>query len=188
MTSEHNFFGFNLLSGAPGSPISLDVHYFGAGSDDSEIIANTVFTPSRTWRQDDLITNYEITTLQQTANHKFLGWKKCKITTGRIPVQNGDILYVKNLDISTNVYSGIYKSDYSAIAGFNINESATHVKDVDLSGEWEQFTINNSNAGFIRITGAPSIFKDTNGRGFWGKYDVTQLNIIVNIKRNGEWL
>ena len=108
--------------------------------------------------------------------------------TNYIPVQNGDILYVKNLDISTNVYSGIYKSDYSAIAGFFINESATHVKDVDLSGEWEQFTINNANAGFIRITGAPSIFKDTNGSGFWGKYDVTQLNIIVNIKRNGEWL
>lgn len=108
--------------------------------------------------------------------------------TNYIPVQNGDVVYVKNLDISTNVHSGIYKSDYSAIAGFYINESATHVKDVDLSGEWEQFTINNENAGFIRITGAPSIFKNTGGSGFWGKYDVTQLNIIVNIKRNGEWV
>lgn len=109
--------------------------------------------------------------------------------TNYIPVQNGDIVYVKNLDISTTVYSGIYKSDYTAISGFMMTSSASaYVKDIDLSGEWEQFTINNANAGFIRICGAPSIYKDANGKGFFGKYDVTKLDIVINIKRNGTWL
>ena len=95
--------------------------------------------------------------------------------TNYIAVRNGDIVYVKNFNISTATYSGIYKSDKTAISGFVMTASggAGYVKDIDLSGEWEQFTIDNANAGYIRITGANAL---------------TSEDIIVNIKRNGEWL
>lgn len=110
--------------------------------------------------------------------------------TNYIAVQNGDEVHVKNLDISTTTYSGIYKSDKSNIKGFMMTASggAGYVKNIDLSGEWERFTIDNANAGYVRICGQPSIVKNANGSNFEDKYDINAINIIVNIKRNGTWL
>lgn len=97
------------------------------------------------------------------------------ILTNYIAVQNGDIVYVKSLNISNSTYSGIYKSDKTAIKGFIMTASggAGYVKDINLSGEWEQFTIDNANAGYIRIC---------------GDNEPPYENIIINIKRNGAWL
>lgn len=84
------YYNFDLLSGAPGSPISLAIHYFGAGSDGATISAATIFEPSPTWRDGETIQNYAITTLTQTPNYKFVGWKKCTISDDKIPIQGGD--------------------------------------------------------------------------------------------------
>lgn len=111
--------------------------------------------------------------------------------TNYIPVQNGDIVYVKGLDISTTAYSGIYKADKTAIKGFLMTDSggSGYVKDINLTGEWEQFTINNASAGFVRICGTPSSFDlSGNTKTFFERCDINSLNIIVNIKRNGAWL
>jgi len=113
--------------------------------------------------------------------------------TNYIAVQNGDIVYVKNLDIATTIGSGLYKSDENktAIGGFTMPSSGAlsgYVKDVDLSGEWEQFTIDNANAGYVRICGIPSNVINSSGSKFEDKYDINNLGIIVNIKRNGVWL
>lgn len=97
------------------------------------------------------------------------------VLTNYIAVQNGDIVCAKNFNISPTTYSGIYKSDKTAIKGFLMTASggAGYVKDINLSGEWEQFTIDNANAGYIRICGAN---------------EPPYENIIINIKRNGAWL
>lgn len=97
------------------------------------------------------------------------------VVTNYIAVQNGDIVCAKNFNISTTTYSGIYKSDKTAIKGFLMTASggAGYVKDINLSGEWEQFTIDNASAGYIRICGAN---------------EPPYENIIINIKRNGAWL
>lgn len=95
--------------------------------------------------------------------------------TNYIEVQNGDVVYVANFNIATTTYSGLYKADKTAIIGFKMTntDGAGYVKDVDLSGDVEQFTIDNANAGYIRICGANTGASE---------------DIIVNIKRNGEWL
>lgn len=110
--------------------------------------------------------------------------------TNYIPVQNGDVVYVKGLDISTTAYSGIYKSDYTAIKGFVMTTSGAsgYAKNIDLSGEWEQFTIDNANAGFVRICGSPTGMSTDGNVGFFTRVDISNLNIIINIKRNGAWL
>lgn len=111
--------------------------------------------------------------------------------TNYIAVQNGDILSVQNLAVSTSTYSGLYKSDKTAVGGFTFPASGAksgYVKDVSINGGQCQFTIDNANAGYIRICGTPSNVKNSNGSKFEDKYDVNNLGIVVNIKRNGEWL
>lgn len=110
--------------------------------------------------------------------------------TNYIAVQNGDILSVQNLAVSTSTYSGLYKSDKTAIGGFTFPDSGAksgYVKDVSINGGQCQFTIDNANAGYIRICGKPT--QGIIGSGtFEQTYDINALNIIVNIKRNGTWL
>lgn len=92
-----------------------------------------------------------------------------------IAVQNGDTVYVENADISTegSMYCGIYKADKTAIGGFIINSGAGYVKDVDLSSAIETFTIDNADAVYVRIVIKPHS---------------TYSDVIINIKRNGEWV
>lgn len=97
------------------------------------------------------------------------------ILTNYFAVQNGDIVCVKNMHISDTLYSGIYDSDKTAISGFFMADSTGtgFVKDVILSGEWEQFTVDNPNAGYLRLCGTP-------------KYDKT--DVVIKICRNGKWI
>jgi hypothetical protein len=111
--------------------------------------------------------------------------------TNYIPVQNGDVIYVKNLNISTSVFSGVYKDSYVAMKGIAMTESgaAGYLSNINLSGEWAQFTIANADIKFIRICGIPEQMTSTAGnKPFFEVVDVANLDIIVNIKRNGEWL
>ena len=101
--------------------------------------------------------------------------------TNYIAVKNGDVVYVKNFDITTttpvNQYCGMYDAEKTPIKGFIMTDSGAtgYCKDIDLSGEVEQFTIDNANAGYVRIVGGlPS-----------GK---TKAVIVINIKRDGQWL
>ena len=95
--------------------------------------------------------------------------------TNYIEVKNGDVIYVKNFDIATTTYSGIYDSNKAAISGFMMtaDSGAGYVKNIDLSGDVEQFTVDNENAGYIRIC---------------GKNTLTSADIIINIQRSGIWL
>ncbi len=97
------------------------------------------------------------------------------ILTNYFEVQNGDIVYVKNLHIADNLYSGIYKSDKTAISGFFMTNSdgAGFVKDIVISDELQQFTVDNAEAGYLRLCGILKSAKE---------------DVVINIYRNGEWL
>lgn len=94
--------------------------------------------------------------------------------TNYIAVQNGDIVYVKNLHLSDTLYSGIYLADKTAITGFSLSPSDENnvVTDIDLTGPWETFTINHPSAGYIRLCGTLTSDKS---------------DVIICIKRNDEW-
>lgn len=94
--------------------------------------------------------------------------------TNYIPVQNGDIVYVKNLNISDVVFSGLYKSDKTAISGFYMTDSdgAGFVKDIGSLEEWEVFTIDHAEAGYLRLCGLPQSM---------------DADVIIHICRNGQW-
>jgi hypothetical protein len=92
-----------------------------------------------------------------------------------IEVQNGDIVSVDGMVLTGNAASnsGFYDTSKTGIFGGKIESATSYVKDSSFSDNGGQFTINNASVGYIRICGAiPS--------------DVGA--IVVNIKRNGEWL
>ena len=103
--------------------------------------------------------------------------------TNYIPAINGDVVYVENFHINTTEiktqYCGMYKADAdkTPIKGFIMTDTdaAGYCKDIDLSGDIKQFTIDNANSGFVRIVGAL-----TSGKA--------KSDIVINVKRNGEWL
>lgn len=97
------------------------------------------------------------------------------IVTNYFSIQNGDMVYVKNLQISPTLYSGIYKPDKTAITGFAMAESTTEgiIKDFFQTNEWTVFTIDNEDAGYLRLC---------------GKLKAVASDVIINIYRNGEWI
>ena len=111
------------------------------------------------------------------------------ILTNYIAVQNGDVVYVENMDVyaAGNAYSGIYNADKTAIKGFLLTSGYTSYITVNnaTSGQ-NQFTIANVNAGYVRICGKPLIVKTSGAAQATDRYDCTQ--IFIKIKRNGEWL
>lgn len=78
--------------------------------------------------------------------------------TNYIAVKQGDVVRVKNFEISTggSRYSGIYKADKTAIKGFYMNadyaDCVTIINKVPDSFECS-FTIAHSEAGYIRLCG-----------------------------------
>lgn len=92
-----------------------------------------------------------------------------------IEVQNGDIVSVEGMVLTGNLtsYSGFYNASKTGIYGGRLDSSDTYVSDTSFSDNGGQFTINNTNVGYIRICGV--IPSDPSA-------------IVVNIKRNGEWL
>lgn len=77
--------------------------------------------------------------------------------------------------VSNTFYSGMYRMDRSAISGFILTEDREekYVKDVEINRDWEVFTVNNKDAGYIRLCGIATSDKD---------------EIVINIYRNGKWL
>ena len=120
---------------------------------------------------DGWITNGRCSSSGEDRTNGVSGWH----CSNYISVQNGDIVYVENADLCTltNQYCGMYKPDKTAIGGFMINNGAGYVKDVDLTSEVENFTIDNANAGYVRVVLKPHSTND---------------DIVIKIKRNGEWL
>ena len=92
-----------------------------------------------------------------------------------IEIQNGDEIYVEGmvLDGSACSLSALYKAGKTDGVGFEIDTSPTQLKDIVLTGDVKQFTINWTDAAYIRICGV--IPSDLNA-------------VKVTIKRNGEWL
>ena len=110
---------------------------------------------------------------------------KKAIVTNYIEVQNGDVVYVKNLQISTQYASGVYKNNKSASDGFIMGEETVAINVVG-SGDEIQFTINYDGVAYIRLCGEIGI--DTSIESNSSLVNETINNIIINIERNGEML
>jgi len=92
-----------------------------------------------------------------------------------IEVQNGDVVSVDGMVLTGNLtsLSGFYDANKAGVYGDKLESATSYVKDATFSDNGGQFTIDNANVGYIRICGV--IPSDVNA-------------IVVNIKRNGEWL
>ena len=141
------YYNFDLLSGEPGSPIALVIHYFGAGSEAAEIDSKTVFEPDRTWRDGETIQNYSITTLNQTTNYRFVGWKKCTISADKTPTQGGNYSDTEATVSSTKL---TLKSSYLWTSG-NPNDGSWHIACIfaEKTNNDTTFTLSD-NGGFTK--------------------------------------
>lgn len=106
-----------------------------------------------------------------------------------IPVQNGDEVYITNLELAA-LFSGLCANigDTKPIGVFSSSNENGQVTELDTSGDIDKFKIANASANYVRICGKPSnsIKVNASGSTVVEKYDCSK--IIVNIKRNGEWL
>lgn len=101
--------------------------------------------------------------------------------TNYIAVQNGDIIYWHNMPINGQLI-GFCKSDKTHLAASNTvnaisNGYITDCTTLNAMTYDGQFTINNDSIAFIRFT----IITDS-------MPDYSDENVIINIKRNGEYL
>lgn len=108
------------------------------------------------------------------------------LLTNYIEVQNGDEIVIRNATLQTT-YSGLFDSMAAtkAIAIFNPSTTTSGiVSNISSTG----FTIDNASAKYVRICLKPdaSLEIDSSATTVADRYDCSQ--IIVNIKRNGEWL
>lgn len=110
------------------------------------------------------------------------------LLTNYIAVQIGDVIYVKNMTLHTTLNSGLYDATKSVLAVFKGGANDTNVTNFGTDGEAQIFTIASSTASYIRLCGMPSagIKVNASATTVTDKYDCSQ--IIVNIKRNGEWV
>ena len=94
--------------------------------------------------------------------------------TNYIDVEYGDTVYIKGYQTptSTNPYCGVKYTD-GTTGGFMLETDTTTIKDFSLADGVAQFAINATNADYVRFT-----IKKPNSLD----------EIIINIKRNGEWL
>lgn len=91
-----------------------------------------------------------------------------------IAVQNGDEIYVYGARFSNQNTSmmGLYKSDKTGV-GFYVRNNPSQLTNISMSDEVDIFTINYEGAAYMRVCCLiPSDLND----------------IVINIKRNGEWL
>lgn len=91
-----------------------------------------------------------------------------------VSCQNGDIVLIKNASLDTFNH-GFYDSSKTKVQcpNFADAQSNSYITNVSSSGAEIQFTINVANTSYMR-------FSLTN---------VTDVNtVVINIKRNGEWL
>ncbi|MBE6564306.1 MAG: tyrosine-protein phosphatase [Ruminococcaceae bacterium] len=97
------------------------------------------------------------------------------VLTNFFAVQNGDTVYVKNLHVSDSLGSGLYKTNKLALSGFVLSaqEGAGFVKDIQLTDEWEVFTVDHEEAGYLRLCGILKAAKE---------------DVVICISRGGQWL
>ena len=109
------------------------------------------------------------------------------LVSNYIAVQNGDVVYVENADVYSNLNSALYKVDKTFIALFTQSGSSDVTTNNTTSGQ-NQFTITNANAGYVRLCLKPSASIKVNqaSASTVGRYDCSK--IVVKIKRNGAWL
>lgn len=108
-----------------------------------------------------------------TGEDRNTGVTTCFVTN-YIDVAYGDIVYIKGYQTPTasGAYCGVKYTD-NTTGGFMLETDTTTVKDFSLTDGVAQFTVNAENADYMRFTILiPSSLDD----------------IIINIKRNGEWL
>ena len=101
--------------------------------------------------------------------------------TNYIPVQNGDIIYINQGRMINGQTIGLYNSSkaYVSTGATTDLTSNGHISDatsLNTNTLDAQFTITNASVAFIRFTLLRS------------SYTVADDEIVVNIKRNGEWL
>lgn len=106
------------------------------------------------------------------------------LLTNYIPVQVGDEVKITNLAFNA-LNSAMYKSDKTVIGAFQSTNTA-YVTNVATSGNTQTFKIAHANAGYVRISGKPSVVKTSGGTTVDVRYDLT--TIVINVKRNGTWL
>lgn len=106
------------------------------------------------------------------------------LLTNYIPVQVGDEVKITNLAFNA-LNSAMYKSDKTVIGAFQSTNTA-YVTNVATSGNTQTFKIAHANAGYVRISGKPSVVKTSGAATVDVRYDLT--TIVINVKRNGEWL
>lgn len=95
--------------------------------------------------------------------------------TNYFAVQNGDTVYVRNLHLSDSLFSGLYRQDKTPISGFVMTDSAGagFVKDIRTADNWELFTVDHADAGYLRLCGV---------RGS------AEADVEIYVFRSGEWL
>ena len=99
-------------------------------------------------------------------------------------VANGDTIYVENATISNTLNSGIKLTDNTIKA--YIPSSSDLVTNYSESDGVTQFTINSETIAYTRLCLAiGTSFSISNPAT---AEDIENANIIINIKRNGEWL
>lgn len=104
-----------------------------------------------------------------------------------IPVQSGDVVYIKNADVYSNLSSGLYNSGKTAISVFTQAGSNDVTANNTTSGQ-QQYTVNHANAAYLRLCLKPAaaITVDSIGADASLRYDLTK--VVVNVKRGGAWL
>ena len=104
-----------------------------------------------------------------------------------IAVQSGDVVFIENADVYSNLNSGLYDMDKAKMSVFTSSGSSDVTANDTTSGQ-QQFTMVNANVAYARFTLKPSasIKVNASGANAAARYDLSQ--IVVKIKRNGEWL
>lgn len=94
--------------------------------------------------------------------------------TNYIACQNGDIIVIKNAEITTYNH-GFYNASKTKIQAPNLDTciANSYLTNVTTSATESQVTVNVANTAYMRFSLSNVSNKD---------------NVIINIKRNGEWL
>ena len=98
-------------------------------------------------------------------------------------IKNGDTIYVTNATVKTNLSSGVKYTDNTV--GPYIPSTSDLVTNYSESNGITQFTINSATVAYTRLCLA--IDQRTASTAVTAE-EIENANIIINIKRNGEWL
>lgn len=98
-------------------------------------------------------------------------------------VMNGDIISVENVMGISELLSGVKFKD-NTTKGFSPTNSE-YTSDYSVSNGIIQFTVSSENVAYLRLT--LTVETRTTSKAITAE-EIESANIIINIKRNGEWL